>query len=388
MPDRELDLVLFGATGFTGGLTADYLARHVPDGCRWALAGRNQEKLEKLRARLGVDVPLLRADVTEEDSLADIASRARVVVTTVGPYLEHGAPLVAACAKAGTDYVDLTGEPEFVDRMYVEHHEEAVRSGARIVHACGFDSVPYDLGAMFTVSHLPEGVPLRVRGMVRSNATFSGGTFASVLTAFSRGPQMKKVSRERRRLEPPRPEGRRVRTAAKRPHLDKEVGYWLVPLPTIDPLVVRRSATALDRYGPDFEYAHYAAVMRLPMVVGGVAAVATMGLAAQVAPLRRFLISRVPQGEGPSEERRARSYFTVRFVGEGGGRRVSTEVRGGDPGYDETAKMLSEAALSMAFDDNPPTAGQVTTAVAMGDRLLARLQRAGLTFTVLSDEAV
>jgi short subunit dehydrogenase-like uncharacterized protein len=387
VPDRELDLVLFGATGFTGGLTADYLARHVPDGCRWALAGRNPDKLEKVRARLGVDVPLLHADVSDEQSLADLASRARVVITTVGPYLEHGAPLVAACAEAGTDYVDLTGEPEFVDRMYVDHHEQAVRTGARIVHACGFDSVPHDLGAMFTVDHLPEGVPLRVRGMVRSNATFSGGTFASALTAFSRGPQMKKVSRERRRLEP-RPQGRRVRTAAKRPHLDEEVGFWLVPLPTIDPLVVRRSATALDRYGPDFEYSHYAAVKRLPVVVGGVTAVGALALAAQVAPLRRFLIGRVPQGSGPSEERRERSWFSVRFVGEGGGRRVSTEVRGGDPGYDETAKMLAESALSLAFDDNPPTAGQVTTAVAMGDHLLARLQRAGLTFAVLSDEPV
>jgi short subunit dehydrogenase-like uncharacterized protein len=386
--DREFDLVLFGATGFTGALTAEYLARHAPDGCRGALAGRNLDKLAAVRERLTAIDPglrtmtLLRADVTDPESMADLARRTRVVITTVGPYLEHGEPLVAACAEAGTDYVDLTGEPEFVDRMYVEHHAAAVASGARIVHACGFDSVPHDLGAFFTVNQLPEGVPISLRGIVRSNATFSGGTFASALTAMSRPRQMKQAAAERRRVEP-RPSGRRVRTVAQRPHFDKEVGYWVVPLPTIDPMVIKRSAAALERYGPDFSYGHYAGVKRLPVVVGGLAGVATVAAAAQVPPLRRFLMSRVPQGEGPSEERRASSYFSVRFVGEAGGQTVRTEVRGGDPGYDETAKMLAESALSLAFDENPPTAGQVTTAQAMGQNLLDRLVSAGLTFRTL-----
>jgi short subunit dehydrogenase-like uncharacterized protein len=386
--EREFDVVLFGATGFTGGLTADYLARHAPSGCRWALAGRNQAKLATVRDRLATvdaslaDLPLLHADSTDAGSLADVASRARVVITTVGPYVEHGEPLVAACAKAGTDYVDLTGEPEFVDRMYVAHHEEATRTGARIVHACGFDSIPHDLGALFTVQQLPEGVALRLRGMVRSNGTFSGGTFASALTAFSRAGKMKQAHADRRKVEPRAAEGRRVRTVAKRPHFDKDAGFWLVPLPTIDPFVVRRSAVALERYGPDFSYGHYAAVKRLPTVVGGLGVVGVVAAAAQVGPLRRFLISKVPQGQGPSEERRAKAYFSVRFVGEGGGRTVHTEVRGGDPGYTETAKMLAESALCLAFDDNPPSSGQVTTAVAMGDRLLERLVRAGLAFTV------
>ena len=154
--EREFDIVLFGATGFTGALTAEYLARHAPAGLRWALAGRNPQKLEKVRADLADIDPelkqleLLHADVSDPASLADVARRARVVITTVGPYLTYGEPLVAACAEAGTDYVDLTGEPEFVDRMYVAHHATAEKNGARIVHACGFDSVPHDLGAYFT----------------------------------------------------------------------------------------------------------------------------------------------------------------------------------------------------------------------------------------------
>jgi short subunit dehydrogenase-like uncharacterized protein len=379
--------VLFGATGFTGGVTADYLAGAVPDGCRWALAGRNQAKLAAVRERLAAehpelaDLPLLHADATDPGSLADVAGRARVVISTVGPYVEHGEPLVAACAEAGTDYVDLTGEPEFVDTVYVKHHQRAVETGARIVHACGFDSVQHDLGVLFTVQQLPEGVPLRVRGMVRSNATLSGGTFASALGAFSRARQMKQAHAARRKVEP-RVEGRRVRTVARRPHHDDEAGYWLVPLPTIDPFVVRRSAAALERYGPDFTYSHYAAAKKLPSVVGGIGLVGGLAAAAQVPPLRRFLMARLPQGQGPSEERRARSYFSVRFIGEGGGRTVHTEVRGGDPGYTETAKMLAESALCLAFDDNPDTSGQVTTAVAMGQNLLDRLVKAGLQFTV------
>jgi len=385
---REHDLVLFGATGFTGRLTAEYLLRHAPTGLRWALAGRNPQRLEDVRRHLATidpaarDLPLLHADVTEPASLADIAAGTRVVITTVGPYLEHGGPLVAACAEAGTDYVDLTGEPEFVDRTYLEAQASAERTGARIVHACGFDSIPYDLGVFYTVRQLGAAGPVRVRGVVRSSGTFSGGTFHSALGQFSRVRQMREVSQRRRRVEP-RPEGRRSRAVAGKPHRDPLLGYWLVPLPTIDPVVVARSGAALAAYGPDFSYSHYAGTKTLRYAAGGaVAAVATFG-AAQVPPLRRVLLGRVPQGEGPDERRRSRSWFTVDFVAEGDGRTVHTRVSGGDPGYDETAKMLAESALCLALDDNPATAGQVTTVQAMGANLLARLQAAGIRFEVV-----
>jgi short subunit dehydrogenase-like uncharacterized protein len=161
MRDGEFDLVLFGATGFAGALTAEYLARHAPDDCRWTLAGRSPGRLAELRDRLGEvnpalrDLPLLAADVTEPATLRAVAERSRVVISTVGPYVLYGEPLVAACAAAGTDYVDLTGEPEFVNTTYVRHQQDALASGARLVHACGFDSVPHDLGAYFTVLQLP-----------------------------------------------------------------------------------------------------------------------------------------------------------------------------------------------------------------------------------------
>src|SRR5436190_4314594 len=205
--EREHDILIFGCTGFTGALTAEYLAANAPPSTRWALAGRSMDKLEKLRERLGVDVPLVKADVTDEESIGDAAAASRVVITTVGPYIEYGEPLVKACAEHGTDYTDLTGEPEFVDRMYVKYHAIAEGSGARIVHACGFDSIPHDLGARFTVEQLPEGVPLTVRGYVQAGGAPSGGTFASVLTGFSRVRQNIEAARQRKRAEQP-PDGR------------------------------------------------------------------------------------------------------------------------------------------------------------------------------------
>ena len=386
--DRELDLVLFGATGFTGRLTAEYLARHAPAGLRWALAGRSRSRLEGVRERL-VDVddslgdlPLLIADVDDDVSLKDVANRARVVITTVGPYLQYGEPLVAACAEAGTDYVDLSGEPEFVDRSYLAHHATAQQTGARLVHACGFDSIPHDLGAYFTVQQLPDDVPITLRGVVRVGAMMSGGTFHSAMNALAR-PRQKRSAHAARREAEPRPEGRRSRAVAGKPHRDPVLGRWLLPLPTIDPMIVARSGAALPAYGPEFRYSHYAGTKTLRFAIGGATTVAALGLAAKVPPVRRALLGRIKPGDGPDATRRARSWFTVDFIGEGGGQTVRTRVSGGDPGYDETAKMLAESALCLAFDDNPPTAGQVTTAAAMGDALTQRLIAAGLKFEIL-----
>ena len=387
-PTATFDLVLFGATGFTGGLTADYLAAHAPAGLRWAIAGRNADKLEDVRRRLaadgGADVEVLVADATDPAALADVARRARVVVTTIGPYLEHGGPLVAACAEAGTDYLDLTGEPEFVDQTYLAHHQTAVRTGARLVHACGFDSIPHDLGAYFTVQQLPSDQPITLRGVVRSAGTFSGGTFHSALNQFARARDMRTTYAARRRAEGRPADGRSSRSVGGKPHRDPVLGYWLLPLPTIDPIVVARSGAALPAYGPKFRYSHWAGTKTLRYAAGGAAAVGALTVAAQVRPLRDFLKGKVPQGSGPDEAKREKSWFTVDFVGEAGGTTVRTRVSGGDPGYTETAKMLSEAALCLALDDNPDTSGQVTPAQAMGDALLARLQAAGIRFETVA----
>ncbi len=383
--DRAYDLVVAGATGFTGGLTAEYLAEHGPADLRWALVGRSREKLEAVRERLSGAAgkpDLLEADVTDAASVRDVAESARVLITTVGPYLQHGEPFVAACAAAGTDYVDLTGEPEFVDRMYLAHHETAERSGARIVHACGFDSIPHDLGAQFTVEQLPEDVPLSLWGYVTAGGRPSGGTFASSVGAMSRLRQAGAAHRERRAAEPALPAGRRVRAVSGRPGYDKRVGRWVLPIPTIDPQIVVRSAAALERYGPDFSYSHFAAFKNPLVAAATVGGIGSFVAVAQLPPARPLLLKAIPSGRGPSPEQRAKSWFRVRFVGEGGGRHVETQVSGGDPGYGETSKMLAESALCLAFDELPTTAGMVTTAAAMGPALRKRLIAGGIDFSV------
>jgi short subunit dehydrogenase-like uncharacterized protein len=387
--ERTYDIVLFGATGFTGGLTADYLAEHAPQDTRWALAGRNMAKLEAVRDRLAdinpacKDLNLLHADITDAASIQAVAEAARVVITTVGPYIEYGEPLVAACARTGTNYVDLTGEPAFVDLMYVRHHEEAVRTGARIVHACGFDSIPYDLGAYYTVQRLPEGVPLRLEAFLRTNMDISGGTLATLIAISSQLPTTLRAERERRKAEPPPTGGRRVRLS-RRPTPYAKVNGWTLPMPTIDPQIVLRSAAALDQYGPDFTYGEFLATKRLASAAAlGLGSGAIMAMS-QVPPARSLLQRLRPQGEGPSADKRAKSWFSVKFVGEAEtGEQILTEVAGGDPGYGETAKMLSQSALCLAHDDLPETSGQLTTAVAMGNALITRLQNAGITFRVL-----
>jgi short subunit dehydrogenase-like uncharacterized protein len=384
---RPYDVVLHGATGFVGELTARYLAAHAPADCRWALSGRSRAKLEALRESLAAEypscagLPLLVTPADDPEAVRELAVSARVVATAVGPYRRYGEPLVAACAEAGTDCLDLAGEPEFVDRVYVRHDARARETGARLVHACGFDSVPHDLGVYFTVRQLPEGVPLSVDGFVRVRAAVSGGTLASAMDAVSRRRQSAAAARGRR-LHEPRPVGRRARAPLGRPRYSREVGAWALPLPTIDGEIVARSARALPRYGPDFRYRHYAAVRSLPAAVGGAVAAGAFAGLARLPAVRRGLSARLAPGEGPDAERRSRNWFSVRFVGEGGGRTVFTEVTGGDPGYGETARIFAESALCLAFDELPRTAGQVTTAAAMGDALLERLRAAGIVFRV------
>ncbi|MBK7686909.1 MAG: saccharopine dehydrogenase NADP-binding domain-containing protein [Rhodocyclaceae bacterium] len=387
---RKFDVVIFGATGFTGGLTAEYLARWGGENLRWALAGRNLDKLAAVRQRLVKINPacstleLLQADVADAAAILRVAESAKVVITTVGPYLNFGEPLVAACAAAGTDYVDLTGEPEFVDSMWLKYHAQAVKSGARIVNCCGFDSIPHDLGVLFTVQQLPENVPLKIEGFVRAGGKFSGGTFHSAITAMSRMREGSKIAKQRRELDQ-LPIGRKIASTREKIHYDSYFKSWAVPMPTIDPQIVRRSAAANDRYGPDFRYGHFMLLKHLPQVGGLLAAVSGMFVGAQFSLTRNRLLAMISPGEGPDEARRAKSWFKVRFIGEGGGQRVVTEVASGDPGYGETSKMLAESALCLAFDSLPKHGGVLTPAQAMGDKLLARLQAKDISFSVISE---
>ncbi len=318
-------------------------------------------------------------------AMAELARDARVLINAVGPYTTHGDGAVAACAAAGTDYVDLAAEQEFVDRCVERHHDRAVQTGARIVHGCGFEAIPFDLGTLYTLERLPGQGPRSVTGYVqlgfgglgRAARGFSTGSLRSALAVLSR-PRERRPA-QLRRIAPGPPDHRGVTTRRGRPHRSREPAGWALPAPRYSAAVVCRSADTL--YGDDFSYEQYVLVPRLRTALAMGGALAAMLAVARVPALRRRALQSLPDGAGPSEEERRRRSFTVTLVGKAQGRRTVTRVAGGDPGYEESAKMLAESALCLAFDDLPGSAGETTPAVAMGDALIRRLVARGIVFS-------
>lgn len=397
--NREFDLILFGASGFTGRLVAEHIARSA-DHPRWAIAGRSRAKLEAL----GLGVQVLVADAHDRPALDALARRTKVVCTTAGPYAKYGSELVAACAEAGTHYCDLTGEVQWMRRMIDRHHERARATGARIVHTCGFDSIPSDLGtwALQQEFRARFGRPAqRVTALFgETSGGLSGGTVASGMQTAAEAEadrEVRKVLGNPYALDPdpraPRPSAPDEASIGWNHHLR----LFTVPfvMAAVNTRVVRRAhALAGLPWGEGFVYRE---VMSTPgSARGAVMAATTMGTLAGLAfalkrrRLREALAKRAPQpGEGPSQERRERGHWKARFVGEAGANGsadvlVYTASDRADPGYGSTAKMLGESALCLALDPLTSEGGVTTPSVAMGGALLARLRRAGLTFAVAS----
>lgn len=402
---EEFEISVLGATGFTGRLTAEYLAnaaaglqRRGGEPLRWAIAGRNPKRLaaiQRICEALGSRPEVVLCSVDEPDSLHQLARRSRVIATTVGPFVRHGFPVAKACAEEGAHYLDITGEPDFVKRLLQELDGPARERGVKLVSCCGFDSIPHDLGAWYCVQQLTADAPIRMYGVVEGNAEFSGGTWHSAVGAMSDLGKRRSGARRKNRTDIP--DGRRVGKLAQRPRYDSVTRGWIAPLPTIDPSIVLRTAASLDEFGPDFRYGHFMRVgSTAKLLLGGVGVGVALAMS-RLSVTRDLLLNLKQPGEGPSRERRARSWFRVTFVAEAeGGARALCEVSGGDPGYDETSKMLGESALCLARDqaslahwdarlsrDAAGNAGVRTPVQAMGGPLLERLQRAGLCFRQL-----
>ena len=399
---RDFDIVLWGATGFTGRLVADYLVRNYlggDTGLRLALAGRNKEKLEGIAKEIGApQLPILVGDSFDTPSLDAITSKAEVLISTVGPYAKYGAEIVASCVRNGTDYCDLTGETHFVRAMIDAHHEEARKTGARIVHCCGFDSIPSDLGALMVQEAFRERYG-RYASEVKMAAgkmsgAFSGGTFASMLNIFDElkvNPKLRRVLGNPYALNPKGVRGPdRGDQAGVR--YDKDLG-WTSPfvMAAINTRIVRRSHALIGLpWGEDFRYSEVMSTgkgargfTRAVSFAGGIGAF----MAVVALPFTRpLVVKRLPSpGEGPSEQVRAKGYFETRHVALGDGdsvRGVVSDQR--DPGYGSTAVMLSEAALCLALQGQELAAegGILTPAATMGMRLIERLRAAGLTFEI------
>lgn len=387
---RRFDIVLFGASGFTGRLVADYLRRFAPAGTRIALAGRNEAKLKSL----GFDFPVVLADSGDAASLQALAEQTRVVCTTVGPYAKYGLPLVEACAKAGTHCCDLTGETQFMRASIDAWHETAKQSGARIVHTCGFDSIPSDLGVQ--ALHEVLGPMKRATYAVMTlKGGISGGTIDSMLTMLQQGEGDRAL---RRMVADPyslSPDRSKEPDLGKQPdffsfHFDDFVGKWVAPfvMASVNTRVVRRSNALLDyAWGKQFKYAEVSAMKNAAQ-----AAIFTGGLGAFMSalvfkPTRGLVMKALPKpGEGPSEETREKGRLKVHVFGESEtGQRKTLVITGeGDPGYKLTSLILGQAALCLALDEEklPKVAGVLTPATAMGRVLRERLVAAGMKFDV------
>ncbi|MEM9705744.1 MAG: saccharopine dehydrogenase NADP-binding domain-containing protein [Pseudomonadota bacterium] len=405
---RKYDVIIWGATGFTGSLVAAYFAEHYGgnDEVRWAVGGRDKAKLSAVLSEIGApETPMVIADAADPAAMSTLAGQTKVVLTTVGPYQKYGSQLVAACAAVGTDYVDLCGEPPWMRRMIDAHHEEALASGARIVHSCGFDSIPFDLGVYFLQSHMVKefGAPARdVKGvMLDARGGFSGGTAASLIATVEAAGKDREVRRtmgDWYALAPSDTAQRPKPPDMRRPRYDRDAKSWLAPfiMADINARNVHRTNLLTDfHYGEDFTYIEMMVVPNALAAGGVTGAMGGFAGAMALPPLRALIKSfALPKpGEGPDKNAREKGYFKARFIGVGpkgpgglGGAMGAVRVDGKrDPGYGATSRMIAESAVCLAKDitRKQRPGGVLTPAAAMGATLIDRLERnAGLTFAI------
>ncbi len=405
--NREFDIIVWGATGFTGRLVAEYLFNTYAanKSIKWAMGGRNQSKLEKVRAAVADEtIPLVIADSHDEESLNAMVQRTRVICTTVGPYGKYGDKLVAACVTNQTDYCDLTGEVAWMRRMIDQHHEAASANGTKIVHTCGIDSIPSDMGVFFMqkeakarTGHRAKQIKMRVRAFA---GAFSGGTYATGTYWMEEAAKDKSVidiELDPYGLNPVGEQGGPDERDLQSVVYDKASKSWIYPfiMAGINTRVVRRSnALGGYPYGKDFRYDE--ASMSGDGFVGrmkGILTAAAFGIFTSAKPgslMKKGLDRLMPKpGEGPSKEKREAGYYDLRFIAtlEDGSSAVGKVTGDMDPGYGSTSKMIAESAFCLAKDETPNIGGVLTPSIAMGEALLERLQEnAGLTFSYQEGE--
>ncbi len=409
--ERKYGIVLYGATSFVGQLVAAYLQKFLVEDdssneVSWAIAGRNQQKLEQVKKQVGnSELPLIIADSEDADSLNEMAAQAQVIISTVGPYLKYGEPLIKACAENGTDYVDLTGEALFIKDMLDKYQQTAKDSGARIVNSCGFDSLPSDLGVLFTQNCAQKAhgeycdtINMRVKA---AKGGLSGGTVSSMATIFE---EIAKDKSLRKQLANPyilnddakRPNVRQENVSL--PQWDADNERWVAPfiMASINTRIVHRSNQLRDyQYGRDFKYDEAiwlpAGLKGRLMSYGMTAGIAGFAASMMFKPSRDLLNEHVlpKPGDGPSKSEQENGYFDIRFFGYiNKNHQVLTKVTGDkDPGYGSTCQMLAQSALCLLQDISKEqvAGGFWTPAAAMGETLIERLQNhAGLEFVDLT----
>ena len=368
---KKFDLIVFGATGFTGSLICEYLSNHKDaKSLRWAVSGRNKEKLEELSTKYSVDTII--SDSFNRESLNKMCSQGTLIISTVGPYDIYGKMLVKACIDNGTHYLDLTGEPSFVKKIHDSYSQLAKKGGVILMHSCGFESIPPDLGAYLTVKKLnSDNTDLTY--YIKTKGKISGGTWASFINSVTKHePIIQKNSS----------------TSSKRKY--KKLYYshrfkkWALFFPVIDKYIVMKSSRSLKEYGSNISFNEYILLPSLSSAVILIFGIACVGVLSKFKFFKKILLNYIPSGNGPSKEEREGHWFEVTVVGKSNRKEVTTILRGGDPGYGETSKFISEMALCILLqkDQLIKDSGILTPVECTGELMVDRLQNAGITIEV------
>ncbi len=392
--NKKIDITVFGATGFTGELTALYLAeKQKKENFTLAIAGRDEIKLNQLKKKIESTSPnskveIILADVKNYTSLIEMTKVTKNLITTVGPYLEFGENVLKASIEESCNYFDLTGEGKFVYDMEILYGAKAKEKKVKIINCCGFDSIPADLGAYYTVSHLKNKDSIEVECFVSfqsgDNSMFggfnsiSGGTWHSALGIMS-GNDLDRQKNSFSKIQKNSP-NRKISPVPFAFRLREETKTYGAPLPFVDVEVVLRSAADMEIYGGDFKYGHFAGIKSTPTLIGSVLGIGMIYGLAQFEPTRNLLKSFRKQGDGPSSELRDKNSYELSFFGRSKSEFVQVLVKGKDPGYGDTSKMLAESALCILKDNNNEKFGFITPAIAMGANLINRLNLAGMEF--------
>jgi short subunit dehydrogenase-like uncharacterized protein len=364
--NRKFDIILFGATGFTGKLVAEYLSKHAnTENISWAIAGRDAEKLMVVSNALSENKPaIITADVNDVISLKNMVSQTKILMSTVGPFNRYGKDVVTSCIESGTHYLDITGEPSFVADLYNNHFQSAADHKACIVNCCGFDSIPADFAAWLTAKKLPLHEPKALKGYISTTAVQALHMEVkkeSIKTKIRRHPDAPKIP--------------------LKVHFSKDISGWAIPMPVVDPHIVKRSAYRLPGdYGVAVSYGQFFVRSSFSKVLKTVVPIVMASFLVRFKGFRDRLYKKFKPGTGPDEKRRAVTKFEAICVGTSTTSTARTVISGGDPGYNETAKMFSQSAFTLLdkIKNNTITFGVLTPVEAFGEELVHRLRREGI----------
>ena len=372
MVEKEYDLIIHGATGFTGQLICDYLYKHNDSKLiKWAISGRNTSKLEPISKKYNVD--LFQVDSFENKALDLITSKAKVIISVVGPYAIYGKQLIESCVNNNCHYLDITGESSFVQYVKNKYSKKAIETNTILINCCGFESIPSDIGTYYSIKELNEE-NIDIKCYMKTKGQISGGTWASFLN-ISNGEKIKKKIQNNK----PKKQG----TKNKILFYNKELKKWALIFPDVDQYIIRRSSKLIDGYGENVRFVKYMLFKSLFKVAALLIPLFFILILAKFKFSKKWLESFIPSGTGPSKEARAKHWFEYILVGKTEKQKIITTVSGGDPGYGETSKFVTEMGLALILDKDQLShkKGVLTPAACAGDVILKRLQAAGIKFT-------